>query len=73
LIFPQGTAWNDRIRIMRAIKDLSQEALAEEIGTTRKQVYRWEKGKTKPNAYTRRKLSQWAGVPEQTLFKGIDK
>lgn len=72
MVFPAEAPWNKRLKLVRVNKELTQEDLAKLLGTTRKQIYLWEKGRTVPNSYTRQKLSRWAGVPEEILFKGAD-
>lgn len=69
--FPKDAEWYMRIKLVRTMKKMTQEQLASELGTTRKQVYLWENGLSQPNDYTRKKLADWAQQPEEVLFKGL--
>jgi len=48
----------DEIRNARLRKGLTQEALAQKIGTTAKSVHRWETGKVKPSLLLGHKLEE---------------
>ena len=52
-----------RIRWARKSAGLSQEKLAEVVGTSRRHVIRWEQG-TRPGAYYRKRLARATGQPE---------
>src|SRR5579864_335748 len=58
-----------RIRLADARNErkLSQQQVADRIGTTHVNVSRWERGVTKPNPYFRRKLCRLFGKGEQEL------
>ncbi|EFH86765.1 tetratricopeptide repeat protein [Ktedonobacter racemifer] len=51
----------------RIARSLSQQDVAEQIGTTHVNVSRWERGITRPNPYFRRKLCQLFGLTTQEL------
>ncbi|GHO52475.1 tetratricopeptide repeat protein [Ktedonobacter robiniae] len=51
----------------RMARSLSQQDVAEQIGTTHVNVSRWERGITRPNPYFRRKLCQLFGLTAQEL------
>lgn len=57
------TLKNERVRLA-----LSQEELAERVGTTSSNVSRWERGITSPTPYFRRKLSEVFQVHPDELF-----
>src|SRR5581483_4958470 len=56
-----------RLTEARTQRGLSQQDVAERIGTTHVNVSRWERGVTKPSPYFRRKLSALFGKTEQEL------
>src|SRR5436853_3446585 len=58
-----------RLRLTEARNErkLSQQQVADRIGTTHVNVSRWERGITKPNPYFRRKLCSLFGKTEQEL------
>ncbi|TMC22006.1 MAG: helix-turn-helix domain-containing protein, partial [Chloroflexi bacterium] len=56
-----------RLTEARNERDLSQQQVADMIGTTHVNISRWERGITKPNPYFRRKLSQVFGKTEEAL------
>lgn len=70
MVFPAEANWAMRIKIVRTMKNQTQKEVAELIGTTRKHFYLWETGKAVPRRYFRIRLAEWAGVPEEILFKG---
>lgn len=70
MVFPKETTWNIRLRMVRAMKGATQQAVADEVGTSRKQIYNWESGKTVPSAYSQKRLAHWAETPATILFKG---
>ncbi|MBV9689638.1 MAG: tetratricopeptide repeat protein [Ktedonobacteraceae bacterium] len=61
-IFP-----NERLRLARIEQNLTQEALAEKLGTTFETVSRWERGVKSPGAYFRRKLCEVLGKTAEEL------
>src|ERR1700736_2665119 len=58
-----------RIRLTEARNErkLSQQQVADRLGTTHVNVSRWERGITRPSPYFRRKLSQLFGKTEEEL------
>src|SRR5579885_1374779 len=56
-----------RLTEARTQRGLSQQDVAERIGTTHVNVSRWERGVTRPSPYFRRKLSALFGKTEQEL------
>jgi putative transcriptional regulator len=58
----------NRIKVYRAIHDLTQEALAEKLQVTRQTIHAIEKGKYDPSLELAFKLSQLFGVPIEELF-----
>lgn len=73
MVYPKDAAWYKRIFLTRINKGQKQNEVAEIIGTSRKQIYRLEHGLCVPTEYTRKKVSEWAGVSESVLFKGCPK
>lgn len=56
-----------RLTEARMARSLSQQEVAEHIGSTHVNVSRWERGITRPNPYFRRKLCQLFGKTAQEL------
>src|SRR5437016_3147401 len=56
-----------KLRQVREKKQLSQEELAEKIGTTAQNIIRWEKGKSSPQPHFRRKLCDVLGIDADQL------
>jgi tetratricopeptide (TPR) repeat protein/transcriptional regulator with XRE-family HTH domain len=58
-----------RLRLTEARNDcrMSQQQVADRIGTTHVNISRWERGITKPNPYFRRKLCKLFGKTEEEL------
>jgi transcriptional regulator with XRE-family HTH domain len=59
---------NHRLSNARKRLALSQEELAERVGTTASNVSRWEHGVTSPTPYFRRRLSESLALPLIELF-----
>ena len=59
----------DRIRILRCGRDLTQQALADELGVSRSAVAMWEKGEREPNLETLEALAEIFGVPLSVLVE----
>lgn len=59
---------SDRLKAYRVKRDLTQEALAFELGTDKKAVSRWESGQFSPNAETLVELSRILGVSVDYLL-----
>ncbi len=62
------TPWNTKIALLRMMLGLSQQELADKIGTTRKNVYLWEQGKTEPRNVSKRAICNALGSTEQEIF-----
>ncbi|PQB04419.1 helix-turn-helix transcriptional regulator [Aureitalea marina] len=58
----------NRLKIERAIQDLTQEALAERIGVSRQTINSIEKGRYVPSTVLALKLSAEFGKPVNELF-----
>lgn len=58
----------NRIKVHRAIHDLTQEALADKLHVTRQTINAIEKGKYDPSLELAFKLSQLFEVPIEELF-----
>jgi transcriptional regulator with XRE-family HTH domain len=59
---------NDVLRRERKRLNLTQEKLAEKIGTSAVNVSRWECGKTIPSLHYRKKLSEYFSLSSEVLF-----
>lgn len=57
------------LKVHRAIHDLTQEALAQRVGVTRKTINTIENGKYIPSTYLALKLAQVFAVPVEELFQ----
>ncbi|WP_315701319.1 MULTISPECIES: XRE family transcriptional regulator [unclassified Bradyrhizobium] len=64
------TSLAQKIRALRARKELTGEALAHLIGATQASVSRWEKGIVKPKGESLKKLAQLAGETEAEFLYG---
>src|SRR5579859_5127516 len=66
---PQGTHPHPRLRLTEARNErgLSQQEVADQIGSTHVNVSRWERGITRPSPYFRRKLCGLFGKTEAEL------
>ena len=53
--------WNEILRYEREVHGLSQEEVAEKVGTDQKVVSRWERGISRPSPYFRKKLMEVFG------------
>lgn len=62
------TAWNTRIITLRIMMGLNQQQLADRIGTTRKNIYLWEQGKTEPRNVSKRAICNALESTEQEIF-----
>lgn len=57
-----------RLRQERLRRHLTQEELAEVLGTSPKSIGRWEQGRVLPHASARLQLSRFLGLPFEELF-----
>jgi len=62
----------NKIRIYRAIKNITQEELASEIGVTRKTINTIENGKFIPSTILAIKLAQFFEIKVEELFELVD-
>jgi putative transcriptional regulator len=58
----------NRIKIHRAIKDITQEELAKIIGVSRQTIHSIEKGKYVPSTLLSLKLARYFGVTVEDIF-----
>lgn len=58
---------NTKLQYERKLKGWSQEYLAEKVGTTAKNISRWERGDNKPVPYYQEKLTQLFGKNAEEL------
>lgn len=66
-------AIGDKIRELRTGRpDLSQEKLAQAVGTTANTISRWETAAYKPSVGDLEKLSRFFGVPITVFFPQVD-
>jgi len=71
MVFPVSMPWFDRLRLGRQAKHMTQQQLADAIGASRSQVYRWEvKGQLIPE-YCQKKVAAVLEEPVETLFKNM--
>lgn len=60
--------WNEKLKILRAMKGWTQEEAAEQCCTHKKVYWLWEKGKSNPRKGTKKLISNAFGVDEKFLF-----
>ena len=58
----------NKIKLYRAIKNISQEELAVAIGVTRKTINTVETGKFIPSTVLALKIARYFGVPVEEIF-----
>jgi len=63
----------NQIRIQRAIKNITQEELAAEVGVTRKTINTIENGKFVPTTVLAIRLARYFGIKVEELFELIEK
>ena len=62
----------NRIKVQRAIKDLTQEQLAQRVGVSRKTINNIEKGRYVPSGYLILKLAKEFEAPVEEIFQLSD-
>jgi DNA-binding XRE family transcriptional regulator len=60
--------WNKKLVALRVAKELTQEQAAEICGTTRKHLYKWEKGQSYPRKNSRKAIAMAYEVPVEEIF-----
>jgi len=63
----------NKIKIQRAIKNITQEELASEIGVTRKTINTIETGKFIPSTVLALRLARFFGIQVEELFELVEK
>ncbi|PKL68388.1 MAG: transcriptional regulator [Methanomicrobiales archaeon HGW-Methanomicrobiales-1] len=58
----------NRIKVYRALHDLTQEALADKLAVTRQTILAIEKGKYDPSLDLAFRISELFGIPVEKLF-----
>ncbi len=58
----------NRIKVYRAMHDLTQEALAKDIGVTRQTILAIEKGKYDPSLVLAYRIARYFGVRIEDVF-----
>lgn len=58
----------ERIKLARQVAGISQEELAEKIGTKQTQVWRWESNRAEPRISFLKKIAEVTGVPLLTII-----
>lgn len=66
------TSFSERLKELRKRNNLTQQELADKVGTKRVNVTKWETGRTEPNFETLIKLADLLEVSLDWLF-GRDK
>ena len=60
---------NNRLRVLRAEKEISQQVLADEVGISRQTVNSIERGKFNPSVVTALKMAEYFGVSVEDAFQ----
>lgn len=63
----------NKIKIHRAVKEITQEELSRIIGVTRQTINAMEAGKYVPSTVLALKLAKYFGIPVEDLFELEDK
>ena len=58
----------NRIKVYRALHDLTQEALADKLAVTRQTILAIEKGKYDPSLELAFSIAEYFGVPIEKIF-----
>jgi putative transcriptional regulator len=64
---------SNQIKVQRAMKNITQEELAAQIGVTRKTINTIETGKFVPSTILAIKLARYFGISVEELFTLIEK
>ncbi|UPG88826.1 helix-turn-helix domain-containing protein [Luteibacter aegosomaticola] len=60
---------SNRLKVLRAERDLTQADLADQVGTTRKSINAIEAGRMVPSTLLALKLARALGVPVEAIFE----
>ena len=60
---------SNRLRVLRAEKEISQQTLADEVGISRQTVNSIERGKFNPSVRTALKMAEYFGVTVEDAFQ----
>ena len=63
-----GRAMKNRIKVFRAMHDLTQDALAQQLGVTRQTILAIEKGKYDPSLELAFKIARYFNVSIEEVF-----
>jgi len=63
-----GIQMKNKIKVYRAMHDMTQEALAQQIGVTRQTILAIEKGKYDPSLELAFKIATFFGVTIEEIF-----
>ena len=63
-----GRAMKNRIKVLRAMHDLTQDALAQQLGVTRQTILAIEKGKYDPSLDLAFKIARYFNVSIEEVF-----
>lgn len=58
----------NHLRVLRAVKNITQEDLAEAVGVSRQTINAIELGKFNPSVLTALKMSRFFGTPVEEVF-----
>ena len=67
-----GTTMKNKIKVFRAMHDLTQEDLAIQLGVTRQTILAIEKGKYNPSLELAFKIAVYFGVTIEDVFEYIE-
>lgn len=66
---PNGLPISNRLKILRAERDLTQEALANAVGVTRVTINYIENGEYRPSLELAFRLAKYFGRPIEEIFR----
>ncbi len=67
-----GKQMKNRIKVFRAMHDLTQEALAQDLGVTRQTILAIEKGKYDPSLELAFRIARYFGVSIDEIFVFVE-
>ncbi|MEK7084147.1 MAG: helix-turn-helix transcriptional regulator [Patescibacteria group bacterium] len=65
---PPVLTLKNRLRVLRAEKDITQETLAKAVGVSRQTIHAIERGKDSPNCLLACKIARFFGAPLEKVF-----